>query len=52
MRQVIYVATMNEALQMTHEIINANDTAVVIAENEYPSDRDVKGVMIYVKKNL
>ena len=28
----------------------ANDYAVMIANNEYKSDEDFKGVMIYVKK--
>lgn len=34
----IYVSTMNEAIRMA-----------MIAENEYNSDKDFKGVTIYVK---
>lgn len=49
MKQVIYVTTMYEAIRMAHEIINFNDMAVVVAENEYPSDETVKAVRIYVK---
>lgn len=46
MKQVIYVTTMTEAIRMAFSI----DEAVMIAENEYPSDKEFKGVMIYVKK--
>lgn len=45
MKQVIYVNTMAEALKIARE---ANE-AVMIAENEYNSDNDFKGVIIYVK---
>lgn len=48
MKQVIYVTTMGEAITMAREI--SNDYAVMIAENEYESDKHFKGVMIYVKK--
>lgn len=41
---------MNEAIRMAHEIINFNNEAVVIAENEYPSDKESKAVRIYVKE--
>lgn len=45
MEQVIYVTTMKEAVKMAFEI----DKAVMIAEAEYPSDKDFKGVIIRVK---
>lgn len=48
MKQVIYVTTIEEAIKMAREI--SNDYAVRIAENEYESDKDFKGVRIYVKK--
>lgn len=48
MKQVIYVNTMQEALSMTFKL--TEDYAVMIAENEYPSDKEFEGVMIYVKK--
>lgn len=47
MKQVIYVTTMKEAITMAREI--SNDYAVMIAENEYKSDKDFKGVIIYEK---
>ena len=50
MKQVIYVTTSEEAYIMAHEIINFNNEAVIIAENEYKSDKHFKGVMIYVKE--
>lgn len=48
MKQVIYVATMDEAVTIAMKL--ASDYAVMIAENEYPSDKEFEGVMIYVKK--
>lgn len=48
MKQVIYVTTSEEAYSMAREI--SNDYAVMIAENEYKSDKDFKGVIIYVKE--
>lgn len=48
MKQVIYVTTSEEAIKMAREI--SNDYTVMIAENEYESDKYFKGVMIYVKK--
>ena len=45
MRQVIYVTTSEEAIRMDCSI----DEAVMIADNEYASDKDFKGVIIYVK---
>lgn len=39
--------TSEEALRMARSI--SNDYAVMIAENEYNSDKDFKGVIIYVK---
>lgn len=45
MKQVIYVTTMKEAVSIAFEI----DEAVMIAENEYTSDKDLKGVIIYVE---
>lgn len=45
MKQVIYVTTMKEALRIAYSIYEA----VIIAENEYNSDKDFKGVIIYVK---
>lgn len=47
MKQVIYVTTSEEAIKMAREI--SNDYAVMIAENEYESDKYFKGVMIYEK---
>ena len=47
MKQVIYVTTTKEAIRMANSI--SNDYAVMIAENEYNSDKDFKGVIIYVK---
>lgn len=47
MKQVIYVTTSKEAIRMANKI--SNDYAVMIAENEYKSDDDFKGVIIYVK---
>nr|DAG81772.1 MAG TPA: hypothetical protein [Bacteriophage sp.] len=47
MKQVIYVTTSEEAYSMAREI--SNDYAVLIAENEYESDKHFKGVIIYVK---
>lgn len=47
MKQVIYVATMNEAITMAMKL--SREYAVFIGENEYPSDKEFKGVMIYVK---
>ena len=47
MKQVIYITTMEEAIRMAHSI--SNDYAVMIAENEYNSDKDFNGVRIYVK---
>lgn len=41
MRQVIYVATMDEAITMAMKLSR---------ENEYPSDKEFKGVIIHVKK--
>lgn len=48
MKQVIYVTTIEEAYRMAREI--SNDYAVRVAENEYKSDKDFKGVIIYVKE--
>lgn len=48
MKQVIYVNTMDEAVTMAMKL--ANDYAVMIANNEYKSDEDFEGVMIYVKE--
>ena len=45
MKQVIYVSTTKEAIRLANSI----DEAVMIAENEYNSDKDFKGVIIYVK---
>lgn len=45
MKQVIYVNTSEEALKIARGI----DYAVLIAENEYDSDKHFKGVIIYVK---
>lgn len=45
MKQVIYVNTSEEALR----IARGADEAVLIAENEYESDKHFKGVIIYVK---
>ena len=47
MKQVIHVNTLGEAIKMAREI--SNDYAVLIAENEYDSDKHFKGVIIYVK---
>lgn len=47
MKQVIYVTTSEEAIRMARSI--SNDYAVMIAENEYKSDKDFNGVRIYVK---
>lgn len=47
MKQVIYVNTMDEAVTVAMKL--ASTYAVMIANNEYKSDRDFKGVMIYVK---
>lgn len=48
MKQVIYVTTSEEAITIAREI--SNDYAVMIAENEYESDKHFNGVRIYVKK--
>lgn len=48
MKQVIYVNTMDEAVTMAMKL--ASDYAVMIASNEYKSDKNFKGVMIYVKE--
>lgn len=47
MKQVIYVATMDEAITMAMKL--ASEYAVMIAENEYLSDKEFNGVTIYVK---
>lgn len=47
MKQVIYVSTKEEAISIASKL--TNDYAVMIAENEYKSDKDFKGVIIYVK---
>ena len=47
MKQVIYVSSSEEAIRMAFKL--TNDYAVMIAENEYKSDKDLKGVIIYVK---
>ena len=47
MRQVIYVATIDEAIRMAMKL--TSEYAVKIAENEYPSDKEFNGVTIYVK---
>lgn len=47
MKQVIYVATMDEAISMAMKL--SSKYAVMVAENEYPSDKEFNGVMIYVK---
>lgn len=39
---------MDEAINIAFKI--TRDYAVMIAENEYPSDKEFEGVMIYVKK--
>lgn len=48
MRQIIYVATMDEAVTLAMKL--ASDYAVMIANNEYKSDEDFEGVMLYVKE--
>lgn len=48
MKQVIYVNTMNEAVTMAMKL--TSDYAVMIANNEYKSDEDFEGVIIYVKE--
>ncbi len=50
MRQVIYVTTMDDAISMAFKLTQYY--AVKIAENEYPSDKEFKGVLIYVKENM
>lgn len=48
MKQVVYVNNMQEAVSMMFKL--TKDYAVMIAENEYPSDKEFRGVIIYVKK--
>lgn len=47
MKQVIYVNTMDEAITMAMKL--SSEYAVMVAENEYNSDKDFEGVIIYVK---
>lgn len=46
-KQVIYVTTMDEAITMAMKL--SSEYAVLVAENEYNSDKDFEGVIIYVK---
>lgn len=39
--------TIDEAITMSFKL--SSDYAVMIAENEYNSDKDFEGVIIYVK---
>lgn len=47
MKQVIYVNTHREAIHMALQL--SNHYPVIIADNEYKSDKDFEGVIIYVK---
>lgn len=47
MKRVINVTTMGDAISLAMKL--SNDEAVLIAEHQYKSDEDFKGVIIYVK---
>ena len=47
MKRVINVTTMGEAIELAMKW--ANNEPVLIAEHQYKSDKDFKGVIIYVK---
>lgn len=47
MKQILYVSTMKEAISMAFQL--SKNYAVSIAENEYDSDKESNGVIIYVK---
>lgn len=47
MKRVITVTTMSEAIDLTMKW--SNNEPVLIAEHQYNSDKDFKGVIIYVK---
>lgn len=46
MKRVITVTTMDEAISLAMKW--SNNEAVLIAEHQYDSDKDFKGVIIYV----
>ena len=44
---VVTVKTMNEAIRKAFEL--SGEHAVIICDNMYESDKDFKGIILYVK---